>query len=580
MNNVFNWKVRMMKRICNKKLFSVLAMFVLLFSILVGGPVQAASNVTIIAASNSSSQWKSQATVTCAGVSDQNTINTYLKAGSTVELAPGTFNINGVILLGSSTHLYGQGNTTILNFSNANILMYEVSNVEVNSFEITGTANNTIGAAIFINVGYDNESNISVHDVSCNATGSQDFCVYSDGNDTLSNLTFCNDDANTPDGCGFIINGEGGAFNVQNVTFYHCTVENAGIAATRITPWEVGFDFCEYSGVNLNGLYAINCSVNGAWESDFHFEDAPTKENVVLTGCNAINAGQKPDPLYGYGYLIGSVSNEAGDIIEYNNTASNDTGGDLDLDATVHTPMIDGISPSNSLKTATDVNQGNCSGVIVNLDPTHKELVLYSNNSSAVDQAINLGGYYAADDGNSYTFNGESIVVQFNNYAVIGLVKTTTQITTSSLPNGTRGVAYSQTLAASGGTVPYTWIVASGTLPAGLVLSSNGVISGTPTTAGGPISITFQVTDSTSATATASLPITINGQLSITTSSLPNGTLGVAYSQTLAASGGMAPYTWTVASGTLPAGLVLSSNGVISGTPTDSRWPDFQSLSR
>ena len=117
----------------------------------------------------------------------------------------------------------------------------------------------------------------------------------------------------------------------------------------------------------------------------------------------------------------------------------------MDLDATVHTPMIEGISPSNSLKTATDVNQGNCSGVIVNLDPTHKELVLYSNNSSAVDQAINLGGYYAADDGNNYTFNGENIVVQFNNYAVIGLVKTTTQITTSSLPNGTGGAAYSQT---------------------------------------------------------------------------------------------------------------------------------------
>ena len=58
---------------------AIVAVFVLLFSILVGGPVQAASNVTIIAASNSSSQWKSQATVTCTGVSDQNTINTYLR---------------------------------------------------------------------------------------------------------------------------------------------------------------------------------------------------------------------------------------------------------------------------------------------------------------------------------------------------------------------------------------------------------------------------------------------------------------------------------------------------------------------
>ena len=83
-------------------------------------------------------------------------------------------------------------------------------------------------------------------------------------------------------------------------------------------------------------------------------------------------------------------------------------------------------------------------------------------------------------------------------------------VTTSSLPNGTVGVAYSQTLAATGGTTPYTWTIASGTLPAGLTLSSGGVISGTPTTAGGPTSVTFQVTDSTSATATKSLSITIN----------------------------------------------------------------------
>ncbi|MBI5684217.1 MAG: putative Ig domain-containing protein [Verrucomicrobia bacterium] len=56
--------------------------------------------------------------------------------------------------------------------------------------------------------------------------------------------------------------------------------------------------------------------------------------------------------------------------------------------------------------------------------------------------------------------------------------------------------------------------------------------------------------------------ITTNGRL------LPGGGPGVAYSQTLAASGGSAPYNWTVVSGRLPAGLVLASNGIISGTPT------------
>ena len=146
-------------------------------------------------------------------------------------------------------------------------------------------------------------------------------------------------------------------------------------------------------------------------------------------------------------------------------------------------------------------------------------------------------------------------------------------ITTGSLPTWTVGVAYSQTLAATGGTTPYTWSIASGTLPVGLALSAGGVIAGTPTTAGGPTAVTFRVTDSTSATATKSLSTTINGPPSITTSSLPNGTVGVAYSQTLAATGGTVAYTWSIASGTLPAGLALSAGGVISGTPTSAGGP-------
>ena len=82
-------------------------------------------------------------------------------------------------------------------------------------------------------------------------------------------------------------------------------------------------------------------------------------------------------------------------------------------------------------------------------------------------------------------------------------------ITTTSLPGGTVGTAYSQTLQATGGTTPYTWSLASGTLPAGLTLNaSTGVISGTPTAAG-TSNFTAQVTDALSATATKALSITI-----------------------------------------------------------------------
>ena len=83
-------------------------------------------------------------------------------------------------------------------------------------------------------------------------------------------------------------------------------------------------------------------------------------------------------------------------------------------------------------------------------------------------------------------------------------------ITTASLPKGQIGVAYNQTLAAGAGKTPYTWSIASGTLPAGLALNATtGAISGTPTAVGGPVNLTFLVTDNAGAKATRVLALTI-----------------------------------------------------------------------
>jgi len=83
-------------------------------------------------------------------------------------------------------------------------------------------------------------------------------------------------------------------------------------------------------------------------------------------------------------------------------------------------------------------------------------------------------------------------------------------VSTTSLPNGTQSVAYNQSLAAAGGTTPYSWSLISGALPAGLSLSSGGQISGTPTTTG-TSNFTVQVTDASTPvqTATRALSITI-----------------------------------------------------------------------
>ena len=81
---------------------------------------------------------------------------------------------------------------------------------------------------------------------------------------------------------------------------------------------------------------------------------------------------------------------------------------------------------------------------------------------------------------------------------------------------------------------------------------------------GGPVSIL-----ATSEGRSGSAQVTVNPlPLGITTSSLPPGTVGVAYNEALAATGGVNPYTWSVSAGALPPGITLSSAGVLGGTPT------------
>ena len=145
----------------------------------------------------------------------------------------------------------------------------------------------------------------------------------------------------------------------------------------------------------------------------------------------------------------------------------------------------------------------------------------------------------------------------------------TLTVNPASLPNGTNGTPYSQTVTASGGTGSYTFAVTAGALPAGLSLSSAGAITGTPS-GSGPSTFTIQATDSNANTGSRPYTVTINlAPLTINPPSLPAGTVGTAYSQTVIASGGTAPYSYAVLSGSLPPGLTLNpGSGAITGTPT------------
>jgi hypothetical protein len=134
--------------------------------------------------------------------------------------------------------------------------------------------------------------------------------------------------------------------------------------------------------------------------------------------------------------------------------------------------------------------------------------------------------------------------------------------------------AYTAAIVSSGGVPPLTWSKLSGNLPPGLILNTaSGQISGTPTTPG-VFSFTPQVVDSAipqqTATTLAPLSITVTAPptLQITPSVLPNGSVATPYSTSVQATGGVLPYTFSLVSGQLPAGLSLNpASGDITGTP-------------
>ncbi|MDQ3262300.1 MAG: putative Ig domain-containing protein [Myxococcota bacterium] len=149
------------------------------------------------------------------------------------------------------------------------------------------------------------------------------------------------------------------------------------------------------------------------------------------------------------------------------------------------------------------------------------------------------------------------------------IVRSPLQLTTSSLPEGYVGVSYLATLAASGGAAPYSFQLISGTPPGTVAVASDGAFSGVPDAAG-TFPLGLQVTDANGAVASASLDLTVYERPSVTTTTLTDGYVQTSLVATLTATGGKAPYSWSVPPATLPPGLALSAAGGLTGTPTSA----------
>jgi len=142
----------------------------------------------------------------------------------------------------------------------------------------------------------------------------------------------------------------------------------------------------------------------------------------------------------------------------------------------------------------------------------------------------------------------------------------------SPLPQAVLSTPYSQSLSAFSlcFAPPLTWVMTGSDTPPGLTLSSSGVLSGTPSAAGSYL-FNIQITDSADNVTSVWAGLTVSSTappVISTAASLPDAKAGTAYSQTLAATGGKSPYTWSVTSGSLPPGLTLSSAGALTGTGT------------
>lgn len=243
-------------------------------------------------------------------------------------------------------------------------------------------------------------------------------------------------------------------------------------------------------------------------------------------------------------------------------------------------PVLSGISPASgtiaggTAVTITGTNLTGATGVSIGGVPatgftingaTSISATTPANRAGAVDIVVTAPGG-SGTLANGFTYQPETLVIL---------------PASGRLPDGTTANDYRQTLSLRGGTAPFTFS-ASGSLPSGLgVDPATGEISGRPTVAGS-YSFTITVIDANNVTGSASYAVSIVSPVTTLVftpggGALADAMVGEEYSQTTTATGGTGSLVYSLASGTLPRGIVLNiSTGELTGpTAADAEEKDY-----
>ncbi|MBI1762506.1 MAG: CSLREA domain-containing protein, partial [Acidobacteria bacterium] len=299
-------------------------------------------------------------------------------------------------------------------------------------------------------------------------------------------------------------NGSGQAGGVQNngtLTMTDCAVTgNTSVQGGGIQNDSVlTMTNCTISGNTSTGpggglesfgttTSLTNCTISGNSASSNGGAFSMDAGNLNLTNCTVANntAGT------GGGLYVPGGTHLLKNTIVASNTAatSNNISGTVSSSSSYN---LIGIGGTGGLTNGTNGNQINVSNPLLDVlasNGGYTQTIALLSGSPALDKGAAVAGVTTDQRGQTRPFDLPSIApATSGDDSDIGAYEmqvtcNTVTVNPSTLPNGTIGVGYTQTLTASGGTAPYTFAVTAGTLPAGLTLASDGSLSGIPTAAG------------------------------------------------------------------------------------------------